>query len=694
MVLVSPGGRSAALLRGGLVALMALPASGQVLIGAAWTNTVQLNEPDEAVQIVNMGATSADVTGWRIEDDEGGTVVLGSMTLGAGERAWITHDALAFERAFGETPAAENASTDPLVPDISGTWPQLANTGDEILLVEPSGSIVDTLVYGDALVTLGTWTGAGASPGYDPAYTNALLLTRDRIEGSADCESDTDTAADWDDLRLERPGTTHLLPLSFGPPQRVVAAIGPDATHDLLAGVIEGARTSLRVGVYELRSPEIGALLHAAVARGVDVRVLLEGEVVGGVQDDARVVAQDLAAAGADVRWLRNDATDVKRYPFHHAKYAVADGAVTYVATENFGRTGHPVDGTYGNRGWSVRVDDPALAAWFEALFDEDSDLRHADVSPHDPVLDAPPVGYVPDPVIPSDWHRADRVAFEPRDVASVRPVVSPDHASLLTGGVLGLLHSATTRIDAEQLSIPLHWGGASDPPGLHPSLIVEELIAAARRGAAVRLLLDGTWYSTEPSDLHDNDDTCASLNAIGAAESLALSCRVLDPAWLSLQTIHVKGFLVDGHVAHVGSMNGTSSSYRLSREAALQLDSPSLVGYFQSELDRDWQVAGVQATVPAEAQGLRVAKSGAGLALSWDPRPAGSPVVSGWRIHAGATPSSETTWRIEADVASTRAPVAATPEPLTFFLVVAYATGPGGTIEGPSGWGDDYLDR
>jgi hypothetical protein len=666
-----------------------------VLLSGCWANTAQSGDPDEAVEIWNGGAIVEDVSGWTISDDEGGSVTLppGSSIL-PDERLWITRDALAFELAFGRQAALESLGTDPSVPDVSGTWPQLANTGDEVRLADASGSVVDLLVYGDAVPSMGGWTGPGATPGWDTAFgSSQLVITRDRMEGGTACLADTDSAGDWDDLRLVRPGTTYLLPVTYLAPGRVTAAIGPDATLDLLETVVRDARTSLRLAIYYVSNPAVVDLLVDAIERGVDVRVLLEGEPVGGRSDGEKWGGATLADAGADVRWLANDTGEIKRYPYHHAKYAVADDAVTYVATENAGTSGHPIDTTAGNRGWALRVDDARLAGWHAALFEEDRDLRHADVRLHDPFLDAPPTGFVP-PAPPAGWHYPVRATHPADDAASVTPVVSPDHASLETAGVLGLFASAGTSLDVQHLSMPLHWGRSADPPDDHPSAVVQGLLAAARRGVDVRVILDGFWWSVDPTDPRDNDDTCALFNSTAAAESLALACRVLDPTWLGLSGIHVKGILADGRIAHVGSMNGTSNSYRLNREAAIQVESPSTVAYFAAEYERDWYVAGVGAQVPAEVQGLRVSKSPAGLALRWDDPPAGAPTVTGYRTYRGPDGRDESRWIVTGEGAPTSVEFATTSMPLECLLVVAYAAGPGGTVEGPSGAFDAYLDR
>ncbi len=677
----------------GLLAAVPTATSGP-LISGLWADTRQTGEPDEAIEIINAGGAPVDLAGWRLEDDDGERLVLPSIRLDPDERTWIARDGMAFRRTMGGPAGAEAVGADPDVPDGSGTWPLLGNAGDVIRLLDPLGAEIDVACYGSATPASG-WSGPCADAGFDPAFGFDLIVARNREEGSPACVSDTDTALDWTDLRLERPGATHWLPFAAPLPERVRATVGPDAIFDLLASVVDGASATLAIGVYEFTSHPVADRIVAARARGVAVTLLLEAQSVRGPSDDGRFIAARLHAAGADVRWLRADGDEVKRYPFHHAKYVVADDRVALVATENFGPTGHPENPTWGNRGWAVAVDDARVAGWLAALLREDADLRHADVAPFDPLADGPPAGFVPSPNAASGWHRPRAGVLATDRADSVAVVVSPDHASLRGGGVLGLLASCRRTLDVEQLSLPTHWGRSADPPDLHPSALVQGILDAARRGAAVRVLLDGSWFSVDPADPRDNDDTCALLNATAASEGIPLECRLLDPAWLNLRTIHVKGLVVDGLVTHVGSMNGTSNSYRLNREVALQVTDPNVAQFYTRAFEGDWFVAGVGARVPAEVTGLRVARDPAGdLRLSWDLPPAGAPPVAGFRVQAGTQVLSDAGWARVAEVAAPAREASVAVAAPAYFIVTAFALGPGGTVEGPSGFADGFFDR
>jgi cardiolipin synthase A/B len=96
-------------------------------------------------------------------------------------------------------------------------------------------------------------------------------------------------------------------------------------------------------------------------------------------------------------------------------------------------------------------------------------------------------------------------------------------------------------------------------------------LIAAARRGARVRLLLDRLY--DDPKSLRSNRATVEYVNAIAAAEGLDLDARLGNPTGGG---IHAKVVLVrvGGETwSAVGSLNGGEVSHKINREVVLITD-------------------------------------------------------------------------------------------------------------------------
>jgi phosphatidylserine/phosphatidylglycerophosphate/cardiolipin synthase-like enzyme len=128
----------------------------------------------------------------------------------------------------------------------------------------------------------------------------------------------------------------------------------PDASRAALAGLIDGARTSLAIETEELTDQTMVAALLAARGRGVAVTLVWPGP------SDAGAAFATLAAAGATVRALDD--------PAIHAKAVVADGSRLYLGSANF--TSTSLD---RNRELGLRLDDSTVARRVSATVADDA---------------------------------------------------------------------------------------------------------------------------------------------------------------------------------------------------------------------------------------------------------------------------------------------------------------------------------
>ncbi len=460
-------------------------------------------------------------------DDAGEFVVLsvppgtdlGALELGDGETRVSLPNATAAGRVTLSThPDQTRALLDRRVYPLSDTV-QFANTGERLRLYR-GGAVLDTLAYesapeGDVRVREGKrrWRPLGA--------TDRAVVTA----GAG----------------------------------RVTAFVLPDAPAVALEHLRSADERVLLAG-YTLTSRRVADALVAAADRDVSVRVLVDGDPVGGMTDRQAAVLDRLDRAGVTVRVLGGPRA---RYRFHHPKYAVADDRVL-VTTENWKPAGV---GGNSSRGWGVVTAQPRVVAGLAETFRADASWQDArpweSVRENRTFVDAEPAnGTYPSRFEPS------RVSVE-----RTRLLVAPDNAER---EVRAAIAGADESLSIQQVTL----GGRDHP-------FVRETLAAARRGVRVRVLLSGAWYVRE-----DNERLAAWLNERADTEQLPLDARVADPG-NRFEKIHAKGVVVDGERAILGSANWNNNSIRHNREVVLVLDGPEVATYYRRAFEADWRTSG-----------------------------------------------------------------------------------------------------
>ncbi|MGB9963506.1 phospholipase D-like domain-containing protein [Halobacterium hubeiense] len=362
------------------------------------------------------------------------------------------------------------------------------------------------------------------------------------------------TAERWDGSEWTPLGASSFAP--FAASNVSVSAFAlPDAAGPPI-DVLESAEDRLYLAGYTFTSARATRALAAAADRGVDVRVLVEGGVAGGAPSPEGARLDVLAAAGVDVRVLDGERA---RYSFHHAKYAVADDRAV-VLSENWKPSG---TGGHGNRGWGVTVADAGVADHLAGVFRADTDWADAKpwktVRENFTVVDGDPATESYPTRFPALDERAD----------GVRVLVAPDNAR---SGVRELVASADESLVVEQASLDRH------------SPFTNWTVDAARRGVKVRVLLSGKWYARE-----SNRNTTERLNRIAAEEGLDLDAKLAAPR-SRYEKVHVKGAVVDGERALVGSLNWNEHAATENREVVVVVADAAVADYFGRAFRADWR--------------------------------------------------------------------------------------------------------
>jgi phosphatidylserine/phosphatidylglycerophosphate/cardiolipin synthase-like enzyme len=377
-------------------------------------------------------------------------------------------------------------------------------------------------------------------------------------------------------------------------------AIAPDNAYETLVQEIDSAQNSLEIETHTFENIAIADALINAVNRGVDVTILLEGAPPGGLPPQEKYNCQRLEAAGGQCWFMiSDDAADIfDRYRFVHAKFMIIDGQRVAISSENLSPNSLPdddkSDGTWGRRGLILITDAPGIVAHVQTIFAQDFDLtQHLDLRRWlitDTLYGPPPVGFIPITQtggitytvrFPDPISLADEFAFE--------VVQSPENSLRDVDGLLGLVGrvAAGDQLWVQQLEERPYWGAGSSNPIADPNPRLEAYIAAARRGANVRILLDA--FFDDPGSPTSNKATCDYVKSIALSENLDIACARSNPTGLG---IHNKMVLarIDGQgYIHVGSINGTELSSKGNRELALQVQSDEAYALLAEMFNQDW---------------------------------------------------------------------------------------------------------
>ena len=357
-------------------------------------------------------------------------------------------------------------------------------------------------------------------------------------------------------------------------PATATAFVLPDAPGVPLDTLRSADRRILLAG-YTFASARVADALLAAVDRGVEVRVLLDGGPIGGMTTRQRDHLDRLVAGGVDVRMIDGPHA---RFAYHHPKYAVVDDDAL-VMTENWKPAG---TGGRGSRGWGVRLRSERTAAALASVFTHDADGIDAvpwrDRRRTATFVEADPASGSYD------------AAFEPTAVAveRVRVLTAPGNVGNRTRGAIDAANDSVDVITPRL-----------DPAGPY----FETLVAAAERGVEVRLLLSNAWYDEESN--HRVVDAVDDLRDRG----LPIEARIADPAG-RFEKVHAKGAVIDDRRVLLGSLNWNRHAATENREVVVALDGDEPASYYGRTFEADWAAA---------------AGEGAGA----------GPGEDGWRLHA-----------------------------------------------------------
>jgi hypothetical protein len=207
-----------------------IPAIPRPLITEVLYNPAGYEPDGEWFELYNAGGVTLDLYGYKIGDQstpgccEGMLAFPPGAVLKPGQVMIIANKAVIFRSIYGFNPDFEIESSDQAVPVLSRytIWAErsveLTNTGDDLLLLDGSDTVVDALSWGSSTFAFGPSISVVAE-GYSLERYPANI--------------DTNSALDWRKQGLPQPGVVDLTPPTPIPPPPPTPTIPPPVAPTL-----------------------------------------------------------------------------------------------------------------------------------------------------------------------------------------------------------------------------------------------------------------------------------------------------------------------------------------------------------------------------------------------------------------------------------------------------------------------------
>jgi phosphatidylserine/phosphatidylglycerophosphate/cardiolipin synthase-like enzyme len=380
---------------------------------------------------------------------------------------------------------------------------------------------------------------------------------------------------------------------TFSVSGQITAFASPDSTFAVTKRLLDGAKKSIEIGIYDFSAPYVATLLKDAMARRVKVTLMLDTDHVKGEDE----VFRDLKRSGATCVSAPSCASENKSAHFFrssHEKVIVIDGEVCIVQSGNYSNNSIPLNvldgkaGTHfrtGNRDMGVAMQSKAMAKFLTTILDDDMKLEL-----NTPEVLAMAAAALPPPpmlVEAAPAKRPDKLfsskTFSLNKPLTVQPILSPDNYMQI---IPDILKAAKNSVLIEQQYIH-----SADPPVAQ----LLHAIADAQKGKPkfdVRIVL-GKIFSNK--DLAKEKVNLANIEAKYGLKTSA-NIRYVDTT--RLVHCHNKLIIVDGETVLVSSQNWSKAAVTENREAGLLFKHPGVASYFTDIFEVDWRTA--QKKLPA----------------------------------------------------------------------------------------------
>jgi len=547
----------------------------KVLITEVYPYTFK-NSDDEFVTIYNPTNYEIDISGWYLTDtplkrsnNQNRIIFPNETILKPFSSICATENATTYYIERGEKPNYEYKADSQLnVPQMKliGNF-ALNNNGDIVALKDRYNHTIDMVVYGDTTrVSPKGWHGDSIR-----AVERGFILKR-KIKNNT--LVDTNTSKDWRDWRKWKIGQSNFVFKNLKIRGVVTSFVSPDCSFKVLSDLIRSANRSIYMNMYEFTNPWLMDEIIDALGRNVTIKLLIEGSPAGGIDRREIFILNEISKHGCEIRLIGKDRQGYCRYNFDHAKYLIVDNETIVVESANWGKTGVPVNNTFGNREWGIMLKNKTLANYLLKIFLYDYNLSRPDVSIYDENIF--PLGeyFTIDYSIPNGFYKPRFKPMGTIGTFNISLVLSPDNS---LHSVLDLIRSAKNSIYMEQLYIYKSWDEKTNP-------LLKELVNKSKDGVNVKIILNHN-----PDYEHIN---MMNNKTVSYLKNNSVEVKHVYTNWSYFTNVHNKGIIVDNKTVFISSINWNENSFLYNRELGILVENNSNIAqYFAKAFIYDWNL-------------------------------------------------------------------------------------------------------
>lgn len=383
---------------------------------------------------------------------------------------------------------------------------------------------------------------------------------------------------------------------SFKVAEEIIAYASPDSTYAVTKRLLDGATSSILIGIYDFTAEYMKTLLLNALSRGVKVTLMLDVETTGG-EDQLFQELIDMGVEGVPAPACTSQ--KARYFSSCHEKYIIIDGTWTLVQSGNYSNNSIPLnekDGgdpnhfVKGNRDSGLAVKSKPLARFFTKVLRSDIALELNAPEPEAAPAPAPPpevlwVEAAPK-LIPNTLFPSKR--FKLSAPLTVQPVLSPDNYMATIPDVL--------RVAKRSILIEQQYIRGNQPD---IAVLLESIREAIDENPEidVRIVLGKIFGAADVIKERQN------VKQLKAKYGLVLgdNIRYIDTS--RFVHCHNKMIVVDGATVLVSSQNWSDAAVTKNREAGLLLTHKGIAKYFTGIFENDWETAFKKIPVPSKPQ-------------------------------------------------------------------------------------------